>query len=153
MGVNPPRVPPPGGREPRTGEEPAVSEPLLESRGIVKSFGGVRALRGVDFAVHAGEVAALVGDNGAGKSTLINVLAGILVPDEGEIRVYGQLHVNDSPADARRAGIEAIERHWPGTRDGFAALCRLTGLTPRDASRLAGQSPARGTEIPTSTAS
>jgi uncharacterized membrane protein YkvA (DUF1232 family) len=34
---------------------------------------------------------------------------------------------------ARRAGIEAVERHWPGTRDGFAALCRLTGLTPRDA--------------------
>ena len=32
---------------------------------------------------------------------------------------------------ARRAGIEAVERHWPGTGDGFAALCRLTGLTPR----------------------
>jgi uncharacterized membrane protein YkvA (DUF1232 family) len=44
---------------------------------------------------------------------------------------------------ARRAGIEAIERHWPGTRDGFAALCRLTGLPPRGASRLAGQPPAQ----------
>src|SRR6266571_2441815 len=42
---------------------------------------------------------------------------------------------------ARRAGIEAIERHWPGTCDGFAAVCRIAGLTPRDASRLAGQSP------------
>jgi uncharacterized membrane protein YkvA (DUF1232 family) len=30
----------------------------------------------------------------------------------------------------RHAGIEAIERHWPGTHDGFAALCRITGLTP-----------------------
>jgi uncharacterized membrane protein YkvA (DUF1232 family) len=37
----------------------------------------------------------------------------------------------------RHAGIEAVERHWPGTHDGFAALCRITGLTPRDASRPA----------------
>ena len=35
---------------------------------------------------------------------------------------------------ARRAGVQALERHWPGTRDGFAALCRLTGLTAVPAS-------------------
>jgi energy-coupling factor transporter ATP-binding protein EcfA2 len=61
-----------------------VSEALLEARGIVKSFGGVRALRGVDFAVHPSEVAALVGDNGAGKSTLVKILSGTLAPDSGE---------------------------------------------------------------------
>ena len=44
---------------------------------------------------------------------------------------------------ARHAGIEAVERHWPGTHDGFAALCRLTGLTPHQASRPARPSPAR----------
>jgi len=43
----------------------------------------------------------------------------------------------------RRAGIRAVERHWPGTHDGFAALCRLTGLTPREAPRPAGQPPAQ----------
>ena len=43
---------------------------------------------------------------------------------------------------ARRAGVQAVERHWPGTRDGFAALCRLTGLTPDEASGPAGQPPA-----------
>jgi len=43
---------------------------------------------------------------------------------------------------AHHAGIEAVERHWPGTRDGFAALCRLTGLTPGEASCPAGQPPA-----------
>jgi uncharacterized membrane protein YkvA (DUF1232 family) len=32
----------------------------------------------------------------------------------------------------RRAGLQAVQRHWPGTEDGFAALCRLTGLTRRD---------------------
>src|SRR6266536_1420945 len=36
---------------------------------------------------------------------------------------------------ARHAGVQAIHRHWPGTEDGFAALCRITGLTARDASR------------------
>ena len=41
----------------------------------------------------------------------------------------------------RHAGVQAIQRHWPGTDDGFAALCRLTGLGPRDASRPAGQPP------------
>src|SRR5436309_9986919 len=43
---------------------------------------------------------------------------------------------------ARHAGVQAVERHWPGSRDGFAALCRLTGLTPDVASGPAGQRPA-----------
>src|SRR5215831_13328210 len=43
---------------------------------------------------------------------------------------------------ARHAGIEAVERHWPGTHAGFAALCRLTGLTPHQASGPARPSPA-----------
>src|SRR5215469_1401362 len=44
---------------------------------------------------------------------------------------------------AHHAGIAAVQRHWPGTGDGFAALCRLTGLTPDEASEPAGQPPAR----------
>jgi ABC-type sugar transport system ATPase subunit len=83
-------------------------EPILELRDVSKTFGAVRALRGVDLELYAGEVLGLVGDNGAGKSTVINILAGTLVPDGGEIRVYGATHVNDSPADARRAGIETV---------------------------------------------
>ena len=42
---------------------------------------------------------------------------------------------------ARHAGIAAVQRHWPGTSDGFAALCRLTGLTPDEESRPAGEPP------------
>jgi uncharacterized membrane protein YkvA (DUF1232 family) len=49
---------------------------------------------------------------------------------------------------ARRAGVQAVERHCPGTRDGFAALCRLTGLTPDVASGPAGQPPARADSSP-----
>jgi len=49
---------------------------------------------------------------------------------------------------ARHAGVQAVERHWPGTRDGFAALCRLTGLTPGEEYRPAGQPPARADHSP-----
>ena len=45
-----------------------AASPLLELTGISKSFGGVQALRGVDFALSAGEIHGLVGENGAGKS-------------------------------------------------------------------------------------
>jgi uncharacterized membrane protein YkvA (DUF1232 family) len=43
----------------------------------------------------------------------------------------------------RQAGIQALRRRWPGTDDGFAVLCRITGLTPRQAARSAGQPPAQ----------
>jgi uncharacterized membrane protein YkvA (DUF1232 family) len=42
---------------------------------------------------------------------------------------------------ARHAGVQALKRHWPGTRDGFAALCRLTGLTTDEAAGPAGPPP------------
>ena len=85
-----------------------MSEPLLESRGITKSFGGVRALRGADFAVHPGEVAALVGDNGAGKSTLVKILSGTLAPDGGEIWFEGRQVTVPTPVAARELGIETV---------------------------------------------
>ena len=59
---------------------------LLQARGIGKSFPGVRALHSVDLHIDRGEVLALIGENGAGKSTLMKILAGIQLPDEGEIR-------------------------------------------------------------------
>jgi simple sugar transport system ATP-binding protein len=82
--------------------------PVLEARGIVKRFGHVEALRGADFAVHRGEVVALIGDNGAGKSTLIKVLSGAQPHDEGEILVDGRQQRFGSPLDARRAGLETV---------------------------------------------
>ncbi|MGI4810618.1 MAG: sugar ABC transporter ATP-binding protein [Janthinobacterium lividum] len=57
--------------------------------GIRKSFGAVQALRGVDLVLDAGECLAVVGHNGAGKSTLMNVLAGTVRPDAGDMRVQG----------------------------------------------------------------
>ena len=58
-------------------------------RGVRKAFGGTVALDGVDFAVRAGEVCALVGQNGAGKSTLMSMLAGATAPDAGTMTLDG----------------------------------------------------------------
>jgi simple sugar transport system ATP-binding protein len=81
---------------------------VLEASGIRKAYGHVEALRGVDLAVHAGEVHALVGDNGAGKSTLLRILAGATLPDAGELRLNGQPVTLDTPLRARELGIETV---------------------------------------------
>jgi putative ABC transport system ATP-binding protein len=57
----------------------------LVARGVALSFGETPALRGADLTVAAGEILAVMGPSGSGKSTLLHCLAGILVPDEGEI--------------------------------------------------------------------
>ena len=57
--------------------------------GVNKNYGDVRALRGVDFAVRAGEVVALLGPNGAGKTTAVKLLLGLLQPTAGKARVFG----------------------------------------------------------------
>jgi len=85
-----------------------VAEPVLELRGVFKSFRHVEALRGVDFDVRPGEVVGLVGDNGAGKSTLVKTIAGVHRPDDGEIRIDGDVVAIDSPAAARLLGIEVV---------------------------------------------
>src|SRR5262245_19270178 len=81
---------------------------LLEFQDVQKSFGAVRALRGVSFAVCAGEAHACIGENGAGKSTLLKILAGIIRPDRGEVRLEGEpLHFN-RPREALARGIGMV---------------------------------------------
>jgi ABC-2 type transport system ATP-binding protein len=58
----------------------------MRARGLVKRYGEREALRGIDFAVEAGERVAVIGPNGAGKTTLLSILAGIVRPDGGEVR-------------------------------------------------------------------
>ena len=82
--------------------------PLLELRGISKRFGAVKALDEVTFEVYAGEVVALVGDNGAGKSTLVKAIAGINIPDSGEILFEGRPVTISGPRDVARLGIATV---------------------------------------------
>jgi D-xylose transport system ATP-binding protein len=82
--------------------------PALQLTNISKAFGAVQALRDVDFEVYDGEVVGLVGDNGAGKSTLVKTIAGVNIPDTGEIFVNGQRAHISSPSDATHLGIETV---------------------------------------------
>jgi putative ABC transport system ATP-binding protein len=63
---------------------------ILEAHDVVLSFGETPALRGASVSVRKGEVLAVMGPSGSGKSTLLHCLAGILVPDSGEVRFDGQ---------------------------------------------------------------
>jgi ABC-2 type transport system ATP-binding protein len=72
--------------------------------GVRRTFGDVEAVRGIDLTAAPGEVTALVGPNGAGKSTLLLVLATLLVPDAGEVRVAGYDPVSEPDAVRARMG-------------------------------------------------
>lgn len=67
-----------------------VAGVILEARDLVLSFGETPALRGASVSVKKGEILAVMGPSGAGKSTLLHCLAGILVPDSGEVYFEGR---------------------------------------------------------------
>ena len=90
----------------------ATAPAAVAMRGIVRRFPGVLALDRVDFELAAGEVHALLGENGAGKSTLMKVLAGMLAPHGGEIRVDGQPARLRSPRDAIARGVGMVHQHF-----------------------------------------
>jgi inositol transport system ATP-binding protein len=85
-------------------------ELLLEVVGVSKQFPGVQALADVSLQLRAGSVHALMGENGAGKSTLMKIIAGVIEPSSGEIRVRGIPCRFTRPRDALDRGIAMIHQ-------------------------------------------
>ncbi len=88
----------------------AHTPPILAAQGITKHFPGVLALDHVDFKVSAGEIHAVLGQNGAGKTTLMNILFGLVQPDEGVIYLRGHRVHFRSPHDALAQGIGMVHQ-------------------------------------------
>jgi putative ABC transport system ATP-binding protein len=92
---------------------------VVEARGLVKSFGATPALRGASLTVRQGEIVAVMGPSGSGKSTLLHCLAGILLPDQGEVWFAGQRL--DTLSDERRSALR---------RDRFGFVFQSGQLVP-----------------------
>ena len=108
-----------------------MTQPMLEVSGAAKAFGKVMALNGVDLTVPAGRIAALLGPNGAGKTTLVRIVATLVRPDAGVIRVDGFDVVADPYAVRARIGLTGQYAGLDEALSGRANLMligRLAGL-------------------------
>lgn len=85
---------------------------ILETRGLTKRFGSFTANDRLDLRIKYGEIHAILGENGAGKSTLMNMLSGLLQPDEGELLFKGKRVRFDSPRQAMEIGIGMVHQHF-----------------------------------------
>jgi ABC-2 type transport system ATP-binding protein len=99
---------------------------VLELEDVTRTFDAVTALDGLDLRVEEGEVVGLLGHNGAGKTTTVRLLAGLLAPDRGTVRVAGRDPVTDGPAVRARLGVlpasPIVDARLTGAQNlGFAA--------------------------------
>jgi ABC-type multidrug transport system ATPase subunit len=70
---------------------------ILDVCDVTKRFGAVTAVDGVSFRVGPGEVVGLLGPNGAGKTTTLHMVLGLVTPDAGEVRLFGERLDGSSP--------------------------------------------------------
>ena len=96
---------------------------MLEVLDVTKYYGALPAVRGVSFTAPRGEVLGCLGPNGSGKSTTVNMVAGLLDPTGGEIRVDGEDVRRDLLAHRRRIG------YVPETPDVYSYLTGPEYLT------------------------
>ncbi len=96
---------------PTTLDDAGREHPAVELVGITKAFPGVLANDRISLVVRRGEVHCLLGENGAGKSTLMNILSGMVQPDEGQVLLDGSPVDVDSPKRAIELGIGMVYQH------------------------------------------
>jgi len=112
-------------RPPSVREPPRESSPMLEVDGLTaKGRRGEVALKQISFNVCAGEVVGIAGVDGSGQRELFQVLAGLLRPLEGVVRLAGRDLQGTSPADRIRSGIRLIpeDRHTEGIVDDWSLV-------------------------------
>lgn len=110
--------------------------PSIEIRDLVRRYGEFEAVRGLTLDILSGEVFGLLGPNGAGKSTTLRVLATLIRPSEGSVRIAGLDVVHDADAVRRRIGFvpEGAELYDALTGAEFLdLLADLHGLAPGEA--------------------
>lgn len=133
---------------------------MIEAEGLHRWFGAVHAVRGVGFALPAGQAVGLLGPNGAGKTTTLRMITGILRPQLGRVRISG-VDAQERPVLARRqfgylpesapsypemsvrgflrtrAGLMGVARRDRRTRVGAVMEeCQLTGVADRRIGQL-----------------
>ena len=82
-----------------------IGAPILELEGVSLRFGGVKALTNISFNVLEHEIRAIIGPNGAGKSSMLNVINGVYRPQEGTIKMRGEVLTEMTPNRAAQIGI------------------------------------------------
>jgi len=117
--------------------EVSMDDPIITVDAVTKQFrGGTRALDGLTLTIPRGIVYGLLGPNGAGKTTLIHILATLLHPDTGTVRVAGHDVVRDPAAVRERIGLAgqfaAVDDQLTG-RENITMIGRLYGLSRREA--------------------
>lgn len=110
--------------------------PRLRVEGVTKSFSTVRVLHSVSFEIGAGEVLGIVGENGSGKSTAMNIIAGVLAPDEGALALDGHKFAPADRRAAEKAGIAFIQQELAIFPNLSVEENLLLGRAPRVAGAL-----------------
>lgn len=85
-----------------------TAKPIISLEHATKTYGGIAALADASFDLYPGEIHALVGENGAGKSTLCKLIAGVVAPTEGGLRVDGEPVAFSAPKEASARGISMV---------------------------------------------
>jgi general nucleoside transport system ATP-binding protein len=98
-----------------------VTASLAELEATSKRYGLLTVVARVSLAVRCGEVHIIAGENGAGKSTVLKILAGLVSPDEGHVRIGGKRVMRFSPRVAKAHGVALVAQHF-SLLDGLTAL-------------------------------
>ena len=113
-----------------------MTAPAIELVDITKRYPGVIANDRINLAVREGEIHAVVGENGAGKSTMMKILYGMVIPDEGEIRIRGERMDMTSARDAIEAGVGMVHQHFMLAEQMTVLENIILGAEPRTGLRV-----------------